>query len=214
MALSLAATIVGQLCIDYQSVKKINGQAHEKYKKASEERPTGGEKEKKLAITKLIRELESAEKALLAASAKTISRLYPNLPNRPGKSHRSHYLYTPKDPLPYETRLTFQVPDLNETKREGYRILFEAAWSNDIDTIKSITLGLWETPIPTEAHIVPTQVNKQNSPLNIAVRDGNGFSPFTIAVPRGHRDLAREIIDICLTNITRTMVSLPVSDGT
>lgn len=35
-------------------------------------------------------------------------------------------------------------------------------------------------------------------PLKIAVRDGNGFSPFSIAVLRGHYDLARKCIEICI----------------
>jgi hypothetical protein len=36
-----------------------------------------------------------------------------------------------------------------------------------------------------------------NAPLKIAVQDGNGFSPFSIAVLRGHNELARKIVEIC-----------------
>ncbi len=36
-------------------------------------------------------------------------------------------------------------------------------------------------------------------PLRVAIQDGNGFSPFSIAVLRGHRQLARKIVEICAT---------------
>jgi ankyrin repeat protein len=182
---------------DYQSVKKTNAQAHENYKKLLEKTTIEGAKEKQQAITKLIHELESAEKALLAAGAKTFGELHPNFPKRQENNH--HNRYTPSDPLPYKTNLTFNVPDLNDSKRIGYHVLFEAAWSNDIDTIKCLTLAPWETPNSTGSRSESTEIKTLNPPLKIAVNDGNGFSPFSIAALRGHRDLARKIVDICIT---------------
>lgn len=182
---------------DYQSVKKTNDQAHENYKKSLEKTPIEGVKEKRQAIMKLIQELESAEKALLTAGAKTFAELHPNLPKRQETNH--HNRYTPNDPLPYETKLSFQIPDLNDTKKIGYHVLFEAAWNNDIDSIKSLTLAPWEPPNSTGKHMGSTEFKTQNPPLKIAVKDGNGFSPFSIAVLRGYRDLARKIVDICIT---------------
>jgi ankyrin repeat protein len=182
---------------DYQAVKKTNTQAHENYKNSLEKRAMDGQREKKQAITKIIQELESAEKALLAAGAKPFIEIHPDLPRRSENNYQNQYKQS--EPLPYETRLSFQVPDLNDTKRVGYHILFEAAWSNDIDTIKSLTLAPWETPDSTRTLVRSTEFKTQNQPLKIAVKDGNGFSPFSLAVLRGHRDLARKIIDICIT---------------
>ncbi|KAG0652383.1 Ankyrin-3 [Hyphodiscus hymeniophilus] len=174
---------------DYLSVQRTNTEAHENYKKSLEEHTINGEKEKKQTIMKLIQELESTEEALLAAGAKTFAQLHPGLPERQDRTF--HKRDVPHDPWRYATRLIFQVPDLNDTKRVGYHILFEAAWCNDFDTIKSLTLAPWEPP--------STDIKAQVPPLKIAVRDGNGFSPFSIAVLRGHQDLARKIIDICIT---------------
>jgi hypothetical protein len=81
------------------------------------------------------------------------------------------------------------VPDLNDTRNEGYVKLFEAAWDNDLERIKSLTLGKWSSDDDMPL----------NSPLKIAVQDGSGFSPFSIAVLRGHRELAKKIVEICAT---------------
>jgi hypothetical protein len=40
--------------------------------------------------------------------------------------------------------------------------------------------------------------NRPTPQLKIAVQDGNGFSPFSIAVKRGHRELAKKIVEICI----------------
>jgi len=129
---------------DFQSVKKTNAEARKAYEKSLEKKTIEGANEKKQAVKRLIQELESAENALLAAGAKTFADLHPNQPKQQQNTFNNQY--NPNDPLPYETKLTFQVPDLNDTKRLGYHVLFEAAWSNDIDTIKSLTLASWETP--------------------------------------------------------------------
>ena len=92
-------------------------------------------------------------------------------------------------PVPYrfETSFQFRIPDLNAIKKGGYIKMFEAAWNNDLETVKSITLAPWalEAGLPL------------NLPLKIAVQDGNGFSPFSIAVLRGHHNLAKNIVEIC-----------------
>ena len=180
---------------DYQSFKKTNTQAHENYQKSLVKNPVKGAKEKMEAIHKLIQELEKAEKALLAAGGKTFAQLYPNVPKRTENNY--HNQYTPSQPLPYETKMRFQLPDLNDAKKTGYLILFEAAWNNDIETIKSLTLAPWTAPnsIGTQGL---SEVKIQNPPLKIAIKDANGFSPFSIAVLRGHRDIARKIVDICI----------------
>ena len=178
---------------DYQSIKETNTQAHENYKKSLEKTPVKGAKEKKEVIAKLIQELEKAEKALLAAGAKTFRQLHPSIPKRVGNA--GYNQFPPSDPAPYQTNIRFQIPDLNDVKKTGYLILFEAAWNNDIETIKSLTLAPWDSPNPTS--VQQSAGEKTQTPLKIAVQDSNGFSPFSIAVLRGHRDLARKIVDIC-----------------
>ena len=186
---------------DYQAEKKANTQEHANYQKFLEKKPVQGAKEKQETIRKLTQELEKAEKALIAAGAKTFVDLHPNVaPRRQQPVHQN--VYTPTEPPPYHTKLSFQVPDLNETKKTGYITLFEAAWNNDIEFVKDLTLATWTAPTSTDkqakllGHV--TQ-NGPNPPLKVAVKDKNGFSPFSIAVLRGHRDLARKIVDICIT---------------
>jgi ankyrin repeat protein len=60
---------------------------------------------------------------------------------------------------------------------------FEAAWSGDLNTIKSMTLDMWGP-------------EKQFFPLEICVKDEDDLSPFNIAVLRGHIGLARSIMSI------------------
>ena len=171
---------------DYQTKKHANKLQFRQYEESLKPQSQEGVKEKKEAIAKLIQELESAEQALIAAGAKPFAKLYPKIPKH--IESRSH-VYRPEKPKPFQTSFLFQVPDLNEMKKDGYLKLFEAAWSNDLETIKSMTLGTWAwlSEKPT------------NPPLKIAVKDGNGFSPFSIAALRGHHDLARKIVEICLT---------------
>ena len=61
---------------------------------------------------------------------------------------------------------------------------FQAAWDGDLDTIKSLTLAPWGP-------------NGENTPLKIAVMDGNSQSPYSLAVLRGHLDVARATVEIC-----------------
>ncbi|CAG8970761.1 hypothetical protein HYALB_00001546 [Hymenoscyphus albidus] len=86
-----------------------------------------------------------------------------------------------------ERRALRQLNDLNTSKKIGYSRLFEAAWVGDLDMIKSLTPPPWASKDESDI-----------SPLQIAVRDFNGFSPFSIAVLRGHFDLARNIVSIAL----------------
>ncbi|EMR81433.1 putative ankyrin repeat protein [Botrytis cinerea BcDW1] len=174
---------------DYQYEKYQNKLKHENYEKLLKDKETELEKYKneREAIGEAIKDLEQAEKLLTAAGAKSFTELYPDISESSedhGRSrrHNRHAVA----PEPYKTHFTFNVPDLNDGKRQGYFMLFEAAWNNDLDTIKNLTLGPWKHD------------NVEYPPLRIAVRDGNEFMPFSIAVLRGHYDLARRIVEICL----------------
>ncbi len=171
---------------DYQAIKQVNDKDWEAYENYIPPEAEKGLEEKKLEVAKLIEELEHAEMILIEAGAKTFAQLYPDIPK---KDESNQYFYPQPTSALYETTQRFRIPDLNETKNEGYIKLFEAAFNNDLETIKAQTLGKWasEEEMPL------------NAPLKIAVQDGSGFSPFSIAVLRGHRELARKIVEICAT---------------
>ncbi|KAH7417628.1 hypothetical protein BKA64DRAFT_702397 [Cadophora sp. MPI-SDFR-AT-0126] len=170
---------------NYKQKLRENKEAWETWTKG--EKKEDGIEEKQAAIAKLILGLEEAEKSLLKAGGKTFKEMYPDTPAHQGHN-RFGYNYQPAEPSPYETTLTFNVPELNTAKKDGYIRLFDAAWDNDLDTLKSMTLAPW-----TWIEGAPLE-----SPLKIAVSDGNGFSPFSIAVLRGHYDLAKKIIEISM----------------
>jgi ankyrin repeat protein len=63
---------------------------------------------------------------------------------------------------------------------------FEAAWTGDLETIKELTL----------------KPHEDQPPLKIAVQDDNLTSPFSIAVMRGHLEVADAILEICLAQFS------------
>ncbi|KAG4440717.1 hypothetical protein IFR05_003811 [Cadophora sp. M221] len=172
---------------NFKTKNRENKQAWETWKKNSEAKKEDGLEEKQAAIAKIILELEDAEKSLIEAGAKTFMDMYPNTAKYQGNT-RYNFNHEPAEPAPFETSLDFVVPELNDAKKDGYIRLFEAAWENDLDTIKEITLAPWQWK----------EGSPLESPLKIATMDGCGFSSFSIAVLRGHYDLARKIIEICM----------------
>jgi ankyrin repeat protein len=169
---------------DFQARKRSNEMEWKNYKRNLTAKSEDGVEEKKAAIAKLISELEKTEKSLIDAGAKPFYEMHPEI-SKPQQNNYS-YNYKAPEPKPYETNLTFRVPDQTGIKKGGYIKLFEAAWSGDLETVKSMTLAPWvsgEEELPA---------------LKIAVQDGNGFSPFSIAVKRGHLDLAKKIVEICI----------------
>lgn len=60
---------------------------------------------------------------------------------------------------------------------------FEAAWDGNSSKVKSMTLAPWGR-------------ESNYSPLQVATWDSKGFSPFSIAVFRGHYELAKNIVNI------------------
>lgn len=60
---------------------------------------------------------------------------------------------------------------------------FEAAWNGDLDTIKSLTTGMWGS-------------SQDQPPLEIAVADGQDLTCLVIAILRGHMHIARPILEI------------------
>jgi hypothetical protein len=66
-------------------------------------------------------------------------------------------------------------------------VRFEAAWDGDLGTIKSLTLAPWGP--------------SNEKPLFIAVEDKVPQTPFSIAVRRGHRQVARAILEIAYAQL-------------
>lgn len=171
---------------DYEAKKKLNDSQWKDREEKLKSQKRDGIEGKKAAIAKLIVELEQAEKALIDAGAKTFTEMHPDIK---WQTHEPYKPYQHPEPGPYETTFHFKDPALNDIKKYGYMQIFEAAWKNDLEKIKAITLAPWNYK---DAKVL-------EPPLKIAIRDANDFSPFSIAVLRGHRDLARKIVEICAT---------------
>lgn len=171
---------------DYESKVAQNKLEWKNWEEKSKPQAQEGLEGKKAAIAKLIQELERAEKVLIDAGGKTFRQMHPKIGER---TQANHQTWPQAEPEPYSTTFSFQDPSLNAVKRDGYTMMFEAAWNNDLEKIKSVTLAPWNWR--NEKLLEP--------PLKVAIQDGNGFSPFSIAVLRGHRDLAKKIVEICAT---------------
>jgi ankyrin repeat protein len=134
---------------------------------------------KAAAVEPLLAELELLEADILARGGKTFKELHPDQKLQVREQH--DYSYKPTPPSPWEPTITFYLPDVTDERKAGYVRLFEACWHGDLTTIKCLTLAIWD---------------ENESPLQIAVRDANQLSPFSIAVMREHFDVARAILEI------------------
>ncbi|RAL04303.1 ankyrin repeat protein [Aspergillus ibericus CBS 121593] len=146
-----------------------------------------GLKQKISAVHALLEEFERLEIALLQKGAKSFYDLFPEKKKRTRKDMSQPEL--PKAE-PFGVDFKFSVPDLTDTKKKAYLELFEAAWRGDLNTIKALTL----VATGDETHL---------SPLQVAVRDQNNFSPFSIAVLRGHQQVAKAILEIAQAQYKR-----------
>ncbi|KAL4871430.1 hypothetical protein BDV12DRAFT_28672 [Aspergillus spectabilis] len=185
--------------------------AHEEkqYQEAVEKQENGeGLAEKKTAIEALLSAYEKLEANLLSRGAKTFKELHPDVKPPHSTSHRSHD-YNPKVE-PFKITFGFWARNLDDDVREGYLRLFEAAWTGDIDTIKSLTLSKWGP-------------NSEQTPLEIGVKDTRSFTPFILACLRGHLETAKAILAISIAQYKpddqqkntryRIMQDLPDSEG-
>ena len=157
----------------------------ESYKESLEkEKNRKGLNEKRGAIRALIAGYEEVEAELQENGAKTFKELYPE--TTISRNNHGTSPWGSSGSNMFKVRFDFKVPDLTAEKREAYVKIFEAAWNGDLSTIKSFTASLWGWG--------PT---KDRTPLRIAVQDSHeGFSPFSLAVLRGHMDTAAGILEI------------------
>lgn len=141
-----------------------------------------GIEEKKIAVQSKLAEFEALESQLLERGAKTFKDLYPDVKFQENQSYNYNYRgHEPQPPKPWDPLLSFDLPDMTAERRTAYIKLFQACWDGDLPTIKEFTLAVW---------------GDSQSPLKIAVKDMQSFSPFSIAVVRKHFDVARAVLEI------------------
>lgn len=171
-------SIVQQLRIEKIS-RKHEVANYESQVKANETRP--GLKEKETAIHDMIPRFEALHKALESKGAKTFKDLYPDIQDPP---KQTPYEWKPYQRPPFKVKFDFNVTGFEESLRQPYIDLFEAAWNNDLKKIKRLTTQ-------------PQGKKADQPPLQIVVDDSAQASPFSIAVQRGHLDTALAILEIC-----------------
>ncbi|KAJ9603170.1 hypothetical protein H2200_012465 [Cladophialophora chaetospira] len=137
---------------------------------------------KEEAVNRMVQNLLSLEQKLIGKGAKSFAELYPDKEKEQNsRRHRNiGYIHGSNqyNNEPYKTKLSFSVPDMTPEKEASYVKLFEAAWTGDVEAVKSLCLH-------------------GDRPLHIAVYDLlHGFSPYSIAVTRGHFELAQAAVEI------------------
>ncbi|KAJ5959387.1 uncharacterized protein N7479_006537 [Penicillium vulpinum] len=166
-----------------RSVRRMNRVAEKQAREDEDKAADPGLVEKKAFIAELVRDYEKLEFILLQKGAMTWDELYPvqNVPV-PFPVHASTW-----NPLhrtePWKVEFKFNVPAITDNARDGYLKLFEASWNGNIDTIKTLTLGMWGS------------FNDQ-PPLEIAVTDKHGLSALSICIMRGHLAVAKAVLQI------------------
>ncbi|UKZ55109.1 hypothetical protein TrVGV298_008926 [Trichoderma virens] len=138
---------------------------YEKGVRSTNERRGNAEKEK--AIKDAISDLTEVESILIAKGGLVFKELHPDVK----MENRHNYSYNPPEP-PKVTAFEY-----------GYLQLMQAAWTGDIETIKSLTLRAWGS-------------NDEQAPLMMAITDDSRNSPFSIAFLRGHYQAAKAILEI------------------
>ncbi|KAK2065301.1 ankyrin [Colletotrichum caudatum] len=161
---------------------------YEKAKKKHDERK--GTIEKTEAIKEAIASLEKLEKAIIAKGGKTFQDLYPDIKfvdNKfPGSRFPNIHALGTQRVNAYDFVFSFRgVTDVTEARKSAYLELFEAAWSGDVEKIKSLTLQAWGE-------------YQEEPPLKIAVNDSNDNTPLSLAYLRGHHDVASVILEIVM----------------
>ncbi|KAJ5159781.1 uncharacterized protein N7482_006785 [Penicillium canariense] len=169
--------------IQLKDAKERNKKAeeHEERRKLSDDKP--GETEKRAAIVELIRNYELLETELSSRNAKTYEELHPDESQHSEQGRNRQFQQKEKPNLIFKIEFFKLSSSLTDVSRDGYLQLFEAAWNGDIDTIKTLTLGMWG----------PAQ---NQPPLEIARSDDLGLTCLHIAVLRAHLRIAKAILQI------------------
>lgn len=148
-----------------------------------------GFKEKLTAIESILNAFLVLKDLLDERSAKLFRDLHPQFAVQ-DQSPSSDRTGSHSRPWKPEIRHSYSVPSnygshptsYSNYRPDNYVGLFEAVWRGDIARVKSLTLLPGQDPTGTSC-----------PPLTIAVADLHQDSPFTIALSRGHLELARAI---------------------
>ncbi|KAK3695330.1 hypothetical protein B0T22DRAFT_369114 [Podospora appendiculata] len=161
--------------------------------------------EKMAAISETLTTLEKVEQAIISSGGKTFAELNPDLKadgNFAGHIYPRFGMQADYSSIPYQYDFSFgAVRDVTAARKVAYVKLFEAAWSGDLETIKTLTLTSWDN-------------DKLEPPLKIAVHANAAFNghfgvggdnqnnPFSVAFLRGHHAAARGILEIAQAQYT------------
>ncbi|KIW41717.1 uncharacterized protein PV06_07247 [Exophiala oligosperma] len=166
---------------DLREAKVAEKYQRKEYEKqlAASKQSEDGSKEKDAAIRDTLSKLTKLEQKLVAKGGKSFHELH-KVEDSKNNQRPNIYAYHSEPSfknVPYETKISFRVADLTPEKNAKYIKLFEAAWTGDAATVRSLCL-------------------EGSQPLAVAISDYRSFTPFSIAVLRGHLDLATLIVEI------------------
>jgi ankyrin repeat protein len=174
-----------------QFVQSAKDQYNQDLKRYRNQGPRKGIEEQKQAVEKLAAEFRNLEKHLIGRGAKTfvehkcgrsavdLQRAVSEQEDRL-KRLQEHNQKAQKDANVFNVDFGIDVPEISHARMWKYLELFDAAWNGNLDIIRKLT----------------TEPLGDEPPLLIAVADGLGNNPFSIAILRGHLDLAMTILAI------------------
>lgn len=153
------------------------------FEKESKEEAEGGA-EKRKVLGEILVGLEQLKQTVIAKGGKLFAELYPDIKTADDTSSAESRSSYNEQLKPYDYIFTFKHDkDVTEKRRDGYIELMEAAWTGNLERIKSLTLQAWGE-------------HQDQPPLKIVITDLSGNSPFSVAFVRGHYDVAKAILDI------------------
>ncbi|KUI66211.1 hypothetical protein VM1G_01603 [Cytospora mali] len=141
-----------------------------------------GVREKQAEIDSAIATLEEVERIVLERGGKTFLELHPEFKKKETDDQARRWRPSKESPEFSYTFNFYPATDITERRKEKYIELFEAAWSGDLDKIKSLTLVSWDP-------------ENNEPPLQISLGAGNDTA-FSLAYKRGHLDVAKAILEI------------------
>ncbi|KAK7211422.1 hypothetical protein V2G26_018600 [Clonostachys chloroleuca] len=132
----------------------------------------------------LIAGFTDLKEILISRGAKTFAELHPNIKTREETP--------PMSPTPsvedYAEAIGHSISfygdnTITEKRREGYIQLMEAAFTGNLDKVKSLTMQAWGA-------------EQDEPPLLASIRDTADNGPFSLAFFRGHHEVAKAILEI------------------
>ena len=180
----LADFVDGSYChwtasFDLRDAKAVHRLQEKQEKKALRSKPSQKEEVKKAAVQTFVERLNKFASKLESLGAKSFWDLHPHVKKDSTKHGGNNYYDNRPNAKtePYSTKISFHISDLTPEKRQRYIELFEASFAGETERVKTLCL-------------------QGERPLQIAVQDLRGFSPFSLAVIRGHLELALVIVEI------------------